>query len=69
MQSDVDVVELLSTCAATSINAISTLGPGEDAQELARAVQLEMRNYWTIAPENFLRRVAAACTHEFSGGT
>lgn len=58
--SETEVMELLAFCVAVSLDAISARGQVPGASELARAVGLDMRDYWQAGRAGFLARVPKA---------
>lgn len=56
--SDTDVIALLAHCTALNTDATGQAGPSEEAVGLAKAVGLDMRDYWTPTAEAYLKRVS-----------
>jgi ParB family chromosome partitioning protein len=55
-----DVLELLGLCAALTVNALPSVNAAQDADAIARAVGLDMVDWWEPTAEGFLNHVSKA---------
>ena len=55
-----DLLELLARCAALTVNALPNAGTASDADAVARALGLDMADWWEASAEGFLNHVSKA---------
>jgi ParB family chromosome partitioning protein len=55
--SDGETNELLALCAGLSVNAVSGREGDEDADELQRALSVDMRNHWTATEPSYFKHI------------
>lgn len=55
-----ELLELLSLCAALTVNGLPSVGAARDADAIARAVALDMAEWWEPTAEGFLNHVSKA---------
>jgi ParB family chromosome partitioning protein len=55
-----DLLELLGLCAALTVNALPSVNAARDADAIARAVALDMADWWEPSAEGFLSHVSKA---------
>ena len=55
-----NLLELLGLCAALTVNALPSVGAVGDADAIARAVGLDMAEWWEPTAEGFLNHVSKA---------
>ena len=55
-----ELLELVGLCAALTVNALPSVGAGRDADAVARAVGLDMAEWWEPTAEGFLNHVSKA---------
>ncbi len=55
-----ELLELLGLCAALSVNALPSFNAAHDANAIARAVELDMADWWGPTAEGFLNHVSKA---------
>ena len=55
-----EVLELLALCGALTVNALPNGGTATDANDVARALGLDMADWWEPSAEGFLNHVAKA---------
>jgi ParB family transcriptional regulator, chromosome partitioning protein len=55
-----ELLELLSLCAALTVNALPSVGAARDASAIAHAVSLDMAEWWEPTAERFLQHVSKA---------
>ena len=55
-----EVLELLTLCAALTVNALPNAGTTTDANDVARALGLDMVDWWEPSAEGFLNHVSKA---------
>jgi hypothetical protein len=56
-----DLLELVAFCASTTVNALPSIGKAAEANELARAIDLDMgTDWWKPTLEGFLNHVSKA---------
>jgi ParB family chromosome partitioning protein len=55
-----DVLELLGLCAALTVSALPSTNAADDADRIARAVALDMADWWEPTAESFLNHVSKA---------
>ncbi len=55
-----ELLELLGLCAALTVNALPNVNAARDADVIARAVSLDMADWWEATAEGFLNHVPKA---------
>ena len=55
-----ELVELLSVCAALTVNVLPSVGAARDAAAIAQAVGLDMADWWEPTAKGFLNHVSKA---------
>jgi ParB family chromosome partitioning protein len=55
-----DLMSLLAFCAASTVNALPSAGTAFEADRLARAIALDMADWWQASSEGFLHHVSKA---------
>lgn len=53
-----EVLELLTLCAALTVNALPNAGTATDANDVARALGLDMADWWEPSAEGFLNHIS-----------
>ena len=55
-----ELIELLGLCAALAVNALPSVNAARDADAIARAVGVDMADWWEPTAEGFLNHVSKA---------